>query len=206
MSIQNFFRFLLAASAFAVSAQSSATPIISVNGDGALTGVHNLDVDGTLYDVRFADGSCNSLFNGCSSFAFTTDAALNRGYVSLAEQVLQNDFYNINGCASRDSCNIRFLYRIADTGVIGYFLIRQSNGVYGATPLGSHGSLAGYADVDTTNFPTSTYGIFALAAPDDPASVPEPSSIALFLLAMGGMAAKRRRLSNAPKAQFMRCN
>ena len=52
--------------------QSSAVaaPILQVSG-GVLTGATGVNVGGTLYDVQFVDGSCNSLFNGCTQFALT---------------------------------------------------------------------------------------------------------------------------------------
>ena len=51
---------------------------LQINGIGILTGATDVDVDGTLYDVQFLDGSCISLFDGCDNatddFAFTTNA------------------------------------------------------------------------------------------------------------------------------------
>lgn len=79
MKIVNILRSVGAAFALVLSAQASAAPILLVNGDRVLTGVHNLDVAGTLYDVAFANGTCNALFSGCSVFALSTRDTLALG-------------------------------------------------------------------------------------------------------------------------------
>ena len=55
---------------------AGATTVLQVTG-GILTGATGVDVSGRLYDVQFVDGSCDTLFNSCSSFTFSTLAAAN---------------------------------------------------------------------------------------------------------------------------------
>ena len=60
---------------------------------GQLVGASGVDVDGTLYDVEFVDGTCVDLFNGCdesSDFMFTTEAAALMASQALLDQVLIN--------------------------------------------------------------------------------------------------------------------
>ena len=77
----------------ALTSPAQASVVLNVNGSGILTGAHNVDVNGTLYDVTFADGTCASLFGGCtdaSNFAFTTDADARAAAAALENQVLLN--------------------------------------------------------------------------------------------------------------------
>ena len=69
--MRNVLRKLAVVCTFALASQASTAAILQVNSFGILTGATEVDVGGTLYDVTFADGSCNSLFNGCVSSAFT---------------------------------------------------------------------------------------------------------------------------------------
>ena len=73
---------VLAAFSFNVN---SAT--LQVEG-GHLVGATDVDVDGNLYDVQFVADSCNSLFNECSDFTFTTSAAADLASLALFNQVL----------------------------------------------------------------------------------------------------------------------
>ena len=65
---------ILCAAALAVVSQlASAATNLVVEG-GELIGATGVNVNGFLYDVSFSDGSCISLFGGCTSpsqFAFT---------------------------------------------------------------------------------------------------------------------------------------
>jgi hypothetical protein len=63
---------------------NSATLIVS---GGQLMGATDVDVDGTFYDVSFLDGSCYSLFDGCTSFVFTTLATAQAASGALLDQV-----------------------------------------------------------------------------------------------------------------------
>jgi hypothetical protein len=78
-----------------------------------LYGAQNVDVDGTLYDVAFLDGSCIDLFGGCdeaSDFDFATRSEAITASRALLDQVFLNvpaapaDFdtipYLTNGCES----------------------------------------------------------------------------------------------------------
>ena len=44
-----------------------ATPLLQIEGSGQLTGASGVNVGGTLYDVKFVDGTCIGIFNGCNS-------------------------------------------------------------------------------------------------------------------------------------------
>src|SRR6476646_4971763 len=66
---------------------SATTQIVS---GGKLTGATSVDVNGTLYDVEFLDGSCITVFGGCDSvsdLAFNTDGDASAAAQALLDQV-----------------------------------------------------------------------------------------------------------------------
>ena len=75
----------LAVLAVALTASSAHHAILIVNGSGILTGATGVNVNGTLYDVTFVDGSCVSLFDGCDSVSdFDFSSADDAGDASQA--------------------------------------------------------------------------------------------------------------------------
>lgn len=84
---------LALAAAFATLTATSglaATVQLNVVG-GQLLGASNVDVNGTLYNVEFVDGTCFALFDGCdevSDFAFSTMEAVDAALQSLLDTVL----------------------------------------------------------------------------------------------------------------------
>lgn len=70
---------------------SASAAVLLVDGNGELTGANGVDVGGTLYDVRFVDGTCSSVFSGCDSdsdFTFATTADAFVASRALLDQVL----------------------------------------------------------------------------------------------------------------------
>jgi hypothetical protein len=199
MKTANTLRTLAVACAFVVTANASASPTLLVDSNGILVGVKNLDVSGTLYDVAIGDGSCNSLFNGCSSgaFAFQTVGTARSASDALFNSLLTAEFYNMpsrtSGCTSTIDCFIAIPYEVS-TGSGGF----QATAACIFAPGIGNGSggcgVSARADFDSSESSLSgnrvTFGRFQLAAPTD---IPEPSSLALFGLAMGGLAFNRRR-------------
>ena len=82
-----FWKLATAATALVLSTSANAATL-SVDGAGILTGATDVDVGGSLYDVYFMDGTCNSLFNGCSEFMFTDYASAGLAAQALLDQVL----------------------------------------------------------------------------------------------------------------------
>ncbi|MGI9292496.1 MAG: VPLPA-CTERM sorting domain-containing protein [Pseudomonadales bacterium] len=86
---------------------------------GSLIGASDVNVNGTLYNVTFVDGSCNSLFTGCDTpgidFAFQTLADAQAAAAALLSQVFIDDTAGsgfdfdvnpnlTNGCTSSSTC------------------------------------------------------------------------------------------------------
>lgn len=69
---------------------AGATPTLLLNGDSRFTGATGVDVDGTLYDVAFLDGTCEGVFDGCdvaSDFVFQNEASAALASQALLDQV-----------------------------------------------------------------------------------------------------------------------
>lgn len=120
---RRFFRKALAAvSVLALGVfNAQAAPTLIVEG-GVLQGADNVMVDGVAYDVRFVDGSCFALYEGCNSagdFVFDTKKEAAAATAALLRDVLvdgaagnfDSDPSLVAGCdASR--CNIFSAYGI----------------------------------------------------------------------------------------------
>jgi len=74
---------------------STATHAAILNFDdmGSVIGATGVEVAGIRYSVEFADGSCESLFGGCSAdlFAFSTESGALAATQALFDQVLLVD-------------------------------------------------------------------------------------------------------------------
>jgi len=98
----------------------SATLVVN---NGVLMGATGVDVNGTLYDVSFLDGTCIELYNGCdgnTDFPFTNPADLNDGVLlGAAMQALLDQVFidsplgtfdsqpdSMNGCNVPGGCRV----------------------------------------------------------------------------------------------------
>lgn len=54
---------------FLLSTGAAATPMLTTDGSGNVTGATGLEADGATYSMEFVDGSCIELFDGCDSNA-----------------------------------------------------------------------------------------------------------------------------------------
>ena len=181
---------------------NAATAVMS---GGQLIGATSIEVNGASYDVAFLDGSCNSLYNGCTGLPFTTSSEALAASQALLDQVMipqgisANDHYLINGIgAVWDDTNK------ASFG--GAFILTPTAESWGSLlAFGSTGSsvwLPGTGLTYTAEFssPTSPFllvgiptdQVLAVWTPAAVSAVPLPAAAWLFISAIAGLAGAKR--------------
>jgi hypothetical protein len=193
---------LAAASCLSMAMATGATAATLTIDSGQLTGATDVDVDGTLYDVAFVDGTCAALFDGCDSvddFTFTTFETAAAASQALLDQVLidTDDFLfdtrpNLTYGCFAESCATFTPFAFTRGGV-------EFAEAFNAPFFGDDGSRAfafGQRErIEHGAFRTS--GNVAVWTEASPAPVPLPAGGLLLLGGLGGFAALKRRKKRA---------
>ena len=170
-----------------LAASSSTAATLNVVG-GQLLGASNVDVDGSLYNVEFLDGTCIALFRGCDSaadFAFNSETDALGAAQALLDQVFLDvaagdfdTFPNLtNGCIVSLFCAALLPYDVTPG-----LLVNAAFSINHALPVTEPptGPISFDSSFDTTPAGANVFAVFTL--------VPEPGTgvlVALGLLAMG---------------------
>jgi hypothetical protein len=186
----------LAAAALALSGSATlAAPVLLKNAQSVLTGVDDIDIGGTLYDVAFGGGACGLYFgNACMSTFFSS-----LGQASAAQSALLSALTPaglspgaIEGCDG-------FSNGVSSCTILTAYPTNNSNVASALSLLVSAGSLAAGPTVNLPSFTNAgangrTYALWSSASVDPVANdVPEPGTLASVALALGLAAGVTRR-------------
>jgi len=181
------FRYVFAAFLFWLSAAAMGQAA-TLSASGA-TGV---EVNGTLYDVEFVDGSCVNLFDGCdetSDFLFPTVEDANAASQSLLElfnapgnEAFTEDPSLTRGCPENATfCQILTPY---DVTSIDFALSRTFDNSAGATS----DSIGSFSFVFADDRPTEPEFPITYAVWSSPVPIPVPASFPLLAFGLAGFA------------------
>lgn len=167
--------------------QTTQAATLIVDPDGTLIGATGVIVEGRPYSVTFADGSCETAFDGCNpaAFAFDTVGSATAAALALLDQVFidgpAGNFdtgFDILGCSTAfDGCFTRIPYALQGSGT--YLMVTAINGL-GTDFVVPEGPFT----IDNGPFPNLNFGIFA--------PVPVPAGLPLLLGALAGLWQLRR--------------
>lgn len=182
---------------FLASLAFSTQAAVQIVEQGKLTGATGVDVDGTLYDVSFQEGSCMSLFNGCTSFTFGIEQA-RVATSALLDQVLidsQEGLFDSNPALtwgvnmSETEILTPWLFEEkADPGLLDLRVYSAYNTTKSdQVLLNEYFCCNGLQAMDTTNSVRYVYAVWSVTA------APEPEIYAMMLVGLGILGWQVRR-------------
>ena len=192
-----FLSLALAASALVLPiSKAQASPIL-ITDNGQLLGADNININGSIFDVRFVDGVCADLFGGIcsrSNFTFQSQADGISAAAALVDQIFNTvagspfdiDPELIFGCTNTISCQILIPINIFPGLLLNSAVVGNSNG-----PGAGAGATTNIRTGDSLALDTRR--VFASFTPSISASVPEPSIIFILLGGVFGLWMKRRQ-------------
>lgn len=157
---------------------------------GELIGADDIFVNGISYSLRFVDGSCLDLFNGCTSFVIplndvndAVDAILNQVFFGGSSDPYDSMPELTRGCEDSASCTIQ----VPHTSFGSQVSVSGATNYPGITPPdGPVNGIRTQAE-DLTDIPDMTYAVFT------PTVIPLPAAAWLFGSAVLGLGVVKRR-------------
>ncbi|MCP4075295.1 MAG: PEP-CTERM sorting domain-containing protein [Gammaproteobacteria bacterium] len=198
-----------------VGIQANAA-ILNIDTNGILMGIDDVDVNGTLYNVDFVEGSCYTLFAPCINtnddpFTFNLEGAraASRALKDIFE-LPENSYYDLNvettfGCADAEfGCSMWTAYAMGADNMGRAYFTNGNEDWFGLFPNNVPSMFGNPMKADDTNFMEGTvYAIWEDASGacvencngdgGDTTAVPEPSILVLFAAGLFGIRFARRR-------------
>lgn len=188
----------LAALGLSVAPAHAATLVVE---SGALIGATGVNVNGTLYDVTFSAGTCETLFSGCdeaSDLDFTDPGeALDAAQALLDQVFLDGPQGNFDSSPSLTrGCSNPVLCQVYVPHTLNYFGnpdLAQAAAANNAAPTFANPDASVQATILTDRISglqgTDTFALFSLAASG---AVPEPENWLLMVLGFGALGGTMR--------------
>ena len=189
---------------------AQATVILNVDGSGQLTGAENVDVGCVLYDVTFVEGTCVSIFDGCdpADFDFNTFDDANDAVQALFAQVFTDDDPALGlfdtftaltkGCELDFACSTQIPFGFRDDGELKILAAQNHDNEPETIAL-----ITLFLANDTNSFlrPGTNWARFCkvgeicppIVEGPPPRIVPEPPTLALFVMGLAGLGFMMRR-------------
>jgi hypothetical protein len=184
----------------ALPAVTLANPQAVTAADGSYIGFNGISVQGTLYDVRFVEGTFNGLFGGVPQFALESQASAAAFglYQAIATvPALDAEPFRMAGCGLPGTVSCQILSSDAEFSSLpsDVDVIAVRNGREASSVLNGMSAFSFATDFNTSNDNTGPGGVngyvwarWTVAAP-----VPEPASCAMMALGLGALLLRRRR-------------
>jgi hypothetical protein len=158
----------------------------------SLLGADNVDVNGSFYNVRFQDGTCIALFNGCddaTDFVFNTPDTATAASEALLAQVFVNgimgDFDSIpwlaNGCIDDEYCIVATPYQREGQGAFSSEVAVNVDSVLGDAVLRRVWDVDG----DFAIYSNATFAVWVEAS--------APGTAMILLMGIAGLLVSQRR-------------
>jgi hypothetical protein len=173
--------------------------ITEKNADGIVTsllGADNVEVNGLYYNVRFVDGTCFLLFNGCDAsndLLFNTRDSAEAASASLLSQVFNgNTLFDsspelTNGCTFGGVCDIHTGFAIGinpNSDFVSTIKARNKRELF--EDVVSVGYF--FTSVDTTSYIRDVYAVW-----NEPVEASAPGTAMVLLMGIAGLIVSQRR-------------
>ena len=190
---------VVAASVCMSATTTSAAAILDVIG-GELVGARDVQVGGTLYNVRFDDSTCVNAFDGCdavSDFPFdnfedaldAAQALLDQVFIDGPAGLFDTEPFAITGCSSGFLCRAFIPYDVDGVGLFSVPSAFAQNHIDEA--MDGPFTLVGIAPAQI--FSDLDNAVLAVFSPARTMDVPAPGTLWLFGVGLAGLAVARRQ-------------